>query len=406
MSRFLFTTHWSQDLGHPVSSLPLAEELRRRGHEVAFCNPLDVPGALIREAGFPNLEPDFRDISIDHVETVPGTEEVWDVDHFASICGYLDESFVRQMVEVRLRLIRSFNADVVVDSFDLTSCIAARVLRKPLVTVIQSDLHPANPGYLWWKEKPADTPTVAPTLNAVLAGLGLEPIRKAADLLVGDLTLVIGTPETDPVPAGEDVLHLGLILHRQAETELPAWVDEFAGERPLIWVYYGNPSYGAGAEWADSIVIPRAVAEGLADHEARVLITTAFQEPAPLPESFRQVPFLPGLALARRSAVMIHHGGHNSCLTGAFAGTPAVIIPTFSERESNARRVADLGVADILLPTVDARGEKHLSGAVLRDRVDAMLSDSTWKKNAEKLSQKTQVSGRLEKAVDRIEQLA
>lgn len=411
MSRFLMTTHWSQDIGHPVSVLPIAEELRRRGHEVAFCNPHSVPGAIIEEAGFPNLKPAFRGTSTPkRPKMAPGTIEVWDVDHAASLAGYLNQGIVRQHVEIHAQLIQDFDADVVVDSFDLASCIAARLLRKPLATVILADLHPANPGYIWWKEKPHDTPTVTPTLNAVLASLDLAPIRRASDLLVGDLTFVVGTPETDPVPAGTDVFHLGHMLYRQTETELPAWVDEFAGERPLIWVYFGNPCYRDFVKWANSIVVLEAVVEGLADHQARVLITSGFQKwPAnrqPLPESFRQVPFLPGIALARRSTLMIHHGGHGSCLTGAVSGTPAVIIPTFSERESNARRVASLGIAEILLPTVDAQGDKHLSGALLREKVDAMLTDPAWTENARKLSQKMQVSGRLERAVDRIEQLA
>ena len=37
---------------------------------------------------------------------------------------------------------------------------------------------------------------------------------------------------------------------------------------------------------------------------------------------------------------MVHHGGHSSVMTGLSAGTPAVIISTSTERESNARRPA------------------------------------------------------------------
>jgi len=70
--------------------------------------------------------------------------------------------------------------------------------------------------------------------------------------------------------------------------------------------------------------------------------------PRPLPANFRPPGYAPGQALDRRADVMIHHGGHGSTLTALAAGTPALIIPTYSERESNARHAAALGVA--LLP--------------------------------------------------------
>jgi len=47
--------------------------------------------------------------------------------------------------------------------------------------------------------------------------------------------------------------------------------------------------------------------------------------------------------MAERSDLLIHHGGYGSCQTGLVTGTPAVIIPTYAERESNARRIAALG---------------------------------------------------------------
>jgi UDP:flavonoid glycosyltransferase YjiC (YdhE family) len=37
-----------------------------------------------------------------------------------------------------------------------------------------------------------------------------------------------------------------------------------------------------------------------------------------------------------------HHGGYGSCQTGLVPGTPALILPTFPERESNARRIRQM----------------------------------------------------------------
>jgi len=57
MSKYLFTTLPTNDLGLPARSLPIAQELRKRGHQVTFCNPAQAPTRLISGAGFDNLLP-------------------------------------------------------------------------------------------------------------------------------------------------------------------------------------------------------------------------------------------------------------------------------------------------------------------------------------------------------------
>jgi hypothetical protein len=48
-------------------------------------------------------------------------------------------------------------------------------------------------------------------MNKVAAEYGIAPVARCADLLAGDLSLIVGTPETDPLPASASVrynLHL------------------------------------------------------------------------------------------------------------------------------------------------------------------------------------------------------
>lgn len=54
MKKFLFTTLYTNDLGLLAKSLPIASELRNRGHEIAFCNPQEAPRKVIAELGFDN----------------------------------------------------------------------------------------------------------------------------------------------------------------------------------------------------------------------------------------------------------------------------------------------------------------------------------------------------------------
>ena len=93
--------------------------------------------------------------------------------------------------------------------------------------------------------------------------------------------------------------------------------------------------------------------------------------------------------MAERSDLLIHHGGYGSCQTGLYTGTPAVIIPTFSERESNARRIAEVGAGEFVLPTTDSSGrKKEIKAAEVHAKAKLVLSDPTYTENAKRISEK------------------
>jgi UDP:flavonoid glycosyltransferase YjiC (YdhE family) len=408
MSRFLFTNLWSDDLGLPTRTVPIAVELAKKGHKVCFCNPAASPSAIIKEAGLENIPPEIH-LSPDL--SVPWTTQVWNVDHFSALFGYTDEAYVEDCVNAVIRVIEDFKADIVVDSWNLFACMAARVAKKPLVTVIQADMHPANKGFMWWRELPDDIPTPVPVFNKIRSRHGLSPLTNSADLFRGDLTLCTGIPETDPIPEAEKVIHVGPIFYRKTAEVLPEWLNNLSRELPLIWVYSGNPEYFRGIRtWGDSIVVLEASVAALAGRDVNVVMTTGHhelpEELAPLPENFRFEKFLPGIALAQRCDLVIHHGGHGSTMTAAYAGTPAVIIPTYSERESNARRMAALGAAEMILPHTDASFERNVSPEILWKTATQVLADPSYRENAKKISKKMSGYGGEQQGAKLIEGLA
>jgi len=323
------------------------------------------------------------------------TPDIWDIDHFWAMLGMLNENYIRANCDALLALMQDF--DVVVDSWNPFACIAARALRKPLVTIIQADLHPASRGFIWWKERPADRPTPVPVVNTVLANYRLPAIHTTAELSVGDLTLVVGTPETDPLPDAGQVTYIGPLLWQKPDARLPEWIDALSADKPVIWMYVGNPRYMPIRTWADSDITLRACVEALADEEAQVVLTTGHhalpKALLPLPAHFRYAPYVPGLAMARRSDLLIHHGGYGSCQIGLYTGTPAVIIPTYSERESNARRVAAVGAGDFVLPVTDAMGKRRVRAGDVRAAVRRVLSTPSFAANAKRVSAMMQTYG-------------
>lgn len=406
--RVQFTMLISSDLGPISRAIPIARALSRRGHEVVFSNPAAIPAKIIAEAGFDNLPfkpsvspriwPDF-------------SPRIWHVNHGMTTEGFLDSEYIRGVVRDHMTQMESVQPDVVVDIWNMRACIAAQALGIPLVSVMQADLHPQGSGLIWWEEPPDDLPDPLPATNPVLLEFGLEPARESlAERWTGNLTLIVGTPDTDPLPPGADVHYLGPLQLTDANAELPQWVKDLFVERPLIWVYPGNPNYGGGHPTPfDSLVVIESTVAALADLPAQVIMTTGHQtlpgEFRSLPGNFHVVDYLPGQALADHVDLFIHHGGHGSYLTGLAAGTPALVIPTFSERESNARRLAQLGAGEFILPSERENWEKHVAVDELRQTALRILANSTYRENAQRIARSMKAYGGAELAAELIERV-
>jgi UDP:flavonoid glycosyltransferase YjiC (YdhE family) len=333
----------------------------------------------------------------------------WDVEEmFAAL--FSDVDTVRAVTAAHVDLVRDYAPDVVVDSFGLFTCMAARIVGVPLATVLQANFHPGSDGFLWWKgERPAGLPSPAPAVNTVLAEYGLPPVARSVDLLAGDLSLIVGTPETDPVSGSSNVTHVGQIIWQKGNAALPDWVAELNHDRSVIWVYSGNPRYAgaAASNPFDSIVVIRAAIAALGNAPVQVVLTTGYQEVpeevGALPPNFRHAAYVPGLAMAERCDLMVHHGGHSSVMTGLSVGTPAVVIPTSTERESNARRLTALGAGEIAMPLEGPDGEKQIDVADFRAKVHRVLNEPGYRAKAQRVAESMKRFGGAQQAADRIE---
>lgn len=182
MARFLFTMIPANDLGLPTRMVPIARALADRGHEVAIFNPAPAPQKLIVEAGLTSL-PMPRQPMPAPVFDLALLSEAWDVEHFFGGL-YTTEQYVREALPAYVEVVRDYAPDVLVDSFDPMACMAARVLKVPLATVLQGNFHPSARGFLWWQdERPRNLASAAPFINAVAAEYDLAPVKRVADLI-------------------------------------------------------------------------------------------------------------------------------------------------------------------------------------------------------------------------------
>lgn len=421
MSKFLFTVLPTDDFGLLTRSLPIARELKLRGHEVAFCHSARGPRIVIAEEGFPNLSPTdplyylmsdptfagilrllkkgraWRTLKVvaDSVRKAKkNNSQDFDIEDWLML---RNEEFTRANVNAFIELIDSYQADAIVDFVNLWACIAARIAKRPVITVIQANMHPQGPGLIWWEENPPKMPPISnPNVNKILNQHGMPPARDLFALMAGDSTLVVGMPEVDPIADSADVTYVGAVLWQSPKARLSQAIAGLRKDKPVVWIYTGRLRYaGRKPTQGDSEVVLQASVEALAGEDVQVVLSTGHQDLpkkyAPLPPNFIFEPFVPGLSIAERSDLMIHHGGYGSCQTGLYVGIPQVIIPTAAERESNARRVAQQGAGEMVLPTSGINKKVNVSELTLKVR--KVLSTPSYKENAKRVSTKLKEYG-------------
>ena len=95
-----------------------------------------------------------------------------------------------------------------------------------------------------------------------------------------------------------------------------------------------------------------------------------------------------------------------SCQTGFWTGTPAVVLPTFSERESNARRVAALGAGEMVAVAAGTDHVKTVDAQQLRRAVRRVLDDPRFAAAAAAVGEDLRTYGGPAAAADHVEELA
>jgi MGT family glycosyltransferase len=229
--------------------------------------------------------------------------------------------------------------------------------------------------------------------------------------MLGALTLVVGMPETDPIPMPANIEYVGPILWEPPDIEIPDWIPQGGSDKPVISVYPGNPRYVPFRRSPfDSYVVLDSCIQALSDEPYQIVLMMGHQK-LPIhqewiPSNFVVASYLPGIQMAERSDLLVHHGGYGSCQTGLYAGVPAVIIPTYSERESNARRVSATGAAEVVYPRTDHSGRKRVDASELRDRIRHVLAKPSYLERAGKMQDKLRSHGGAKKAAALIEKVA
>lgn len=117
----------------------------------------------------------------------------------------------------------------------------------------------------------------------------------------------------------------------------------------------------------------------------------------PIPDNFKVFNYVPQLRLLKKVDLFITHGGMNSSSEGLYNGVPLIVVPQFGDQPLVARRVAELGAGIAL---IDNRTSFSIESAV-----NTILTNKSYKDNAEKIGESLKSCGGYKKAADIIHKM-
>jgi len=379
--------------GHVNPTLPLIQELVKRGDEVNYFST----GAFeerIRATGA-----DYR--GYEHLYTFEGSRKVSHIVHHASLVAEATYALLPQV----LSAVEQERPDYMI--FDMSAPwgeIASRRFNIPAVAsfphlpfywrtilddwrVIRKGLQSIRPGYGYWRQLQRQTARIvkhyklrdpqdinvlssSAELNIVYSSRYFQPYENHFD----DSYLYVG-PEID--------------LKRQDE---PFKISKHK-EQKLIYIAVGTV-YQAKLDFFEKCL------QAFNDRRYVVIMSVGRAvEPGslePIPENFSVAQFVPQLSVLKDADVFITHGGMNSISEAVMYGVPMIVVPNTVEQALNAARVEQL-LGGVYL-------ESHkLTVEQLQITADKMIADPAFRTGLERIRQSFLAGGGVQQAAEAIE---
>jgi UDP:flavonoid glycosyltransferase YjiC (YdhE family) len=176
---------------------------------------------------------------------------------------------------------------------------------------------------------------------------------------------------------------------------VPSWLAS-RGERPTVYFTLGT---AFNVESGDLFA---RVVEGLRDLPITLVVTVGREiDPAELgaqPTNVHIERYIPQSLLLPHCDLVISHGGSGSVIGALSHGLPTVLIPLGADQPSNAARCEALGVARVF-DAIDLTPEG------VREAVAGMLTDPTYRANAQRIRDEIAALPGPEHAVELLDRL-
>jgi UDP:flavonoid glycosyltransferase YjiC (YdhE family) len=366
--------------------VPLATALRAAGHDVAFATT-PVACASLGDLGFRCFP-----VGIDDWLVEPGAAPTARHDPATPVATVWVDVFVniraQQALPDLLATCEAWRPDLLVrEMTEFAGCVAAERVGIP---------HAAVQVGAW---RPDLHTLIGPVLDNLRGRVGLRADPERAMpfryLLLTPVPASFIDPAR-PLPAtAHPMRYVPFDAGPGGEAQVPEWIGTLDA-RPTIYATLGtanNRTPGLAA----------AILAAIRDEPINLILTVGPNaDPAEFgeqPPHVRVEEYVPQSVLMPSCDLVVCHGGFGTMLTALDAGLPLVIIPIAADQPDNARRCADLGVAEVISP-------EQRTAEVIQTAVRAVLGEPRYRRNAEQLRAEMRAAPDLADAVGLLEQLA
>lgn len=367
MARFLFVV--PPLTGHINPTIAVAEELSKRGHDVAWVgyaaslDPLVPAGATVF-----GIDTEIGEAVFRH------SYQQWPPLRAFAALKFLWEDFLIPIATDMLAgveaAIRDYQPDLLVcDQQALAGPVAARRNGIPWATSATTFSELTDPL--------ASMPKVAQWVLDVMHGFqARSEVAPAIDLRWSDHLVLICSA---PVLAGDRTYpdhyaFTGPIIRAiSVESEFPwEWLDS---DRALVLASLGTLNVEAG------IPFYRRLVEAAAGETERIQLVVVAPAGAlhDLPENVLVREVVPQLELLRRASAVVTHGGHNTVCEALTLGLPLVVAPIRDDQPVIAERVVAAGAGVRVKFGRAGVGE-------LRDALLTVLRDGSYRTAAQRVA--------------------
>jgi UDP:flavonoid glycosyltransferase YjiC (YdhE family) len=360
MSRILLTWELGLNLGHLTRLLPVAAELKARGHAVLVAaRDLSSAAYVLAPAGISFVQAPHLTQGHPLPHRAAGYSDILRAQ------GWGDLTTLRGLVEGWINLYRMFRPDLVVADYSPTAVLAGHL--RGLRTLLLGngfEIPPATlplppfPGFSWATQAQAAASEALVVANAAATARAFEgpAIGALRDLFDPARALFATFTELDHYGERKNANYIGPLL---GEMHLPQvqWPDKYPDRRVFVCV---RPD----TEHVDSIVSALKACKA-----SVVCVAMGFRDKDINAHKAHNVRFCPHpvdlSALRRQADLCVSYGAEGTVASFLLGGVPQVISPQQVEAHMAARRIEALGAGAVLRGTQTADSvAEHLESAL------------------------------------------
>lgn len=373
-------------LGHASRSVPIAQELARRGAEVLFSTYLESV-YYVRKFELPVVAAPDLSMDVD----VTGSIDIKATTLLSGIGSIL--TFVDQ-VRFEIQTIQAFDPDLVFADTRLSTIYAARLLKVPVVLLLNQFLPrvPREEDTIFFKLLDGMILTTLGRSWALSRVIMIPDFPEPYTICLDSLRI--------PRRVGVRVKLVGSILQQTPGTNSKAQgIRESLGmddDQKLIYAGISGPL----AERTPLINMLVPILSRLPDR-FKVIMSMGNPNGGPKPIKKGNLTLVPWIEnrfdYLEACDAVISRGGHETLMQSISYGKPSVIIPVpkHPEQYGNARRAMELKVAR-------AMHQRDLSLDHLVQRIDEVLESNETRKVLEAINEREHLGDGLRRTVETI----